>query len=243
MVGQVTSSVCFPGVEVPAWRSLHSPLAWLQFCLSPVGCPSQRGCAPWLPRVALHHGQPEPPPPPALHTGTGSMHRDGPGDSCLGGLSSPFPRSKAILIRVIYILPQPCMFPSPTQIICLFRSLLICWVSGASPPVLCRSAFTGMWMEILQHTGITTHYSKRQPCLSKHFLQSISLPAFKISHLLKTLRLFSFMALYSFNVSMNQILFFVTPISRPRVAEEIYEVTLDLHQDNVRKNWPFVFIF
>lgn len=51
------------------------------------------------------------------------------------------------------------------------------------------------------------------------------------------------MALYSFNVSMNQILFFVTPISRLSVAEEIYEVMLDLHQDNVRKNWPFVFIF
>lgn len=146
-------------------------------------------------------------------------------------------------IRVLYILPQLHMFPSPTQVVCPFRSLLICWVSGATPPVFCRSAFAGMWMGILQHTGIAPHCSKRQLCLSKHFLQSIPLPAFKISHLLKTLRLFSFMALCSFNVSMNQILFFVTLISRPRVAEEIYEVTLDLHQDNERKNWPFVFIF
>lgn len=172
-----------------------------------------------------------------------AARRDNPGDSCPGGLSSSFSRSKAMLIRVLYILLQLRVFPSPTQVVCLFRPVLICWVSGATPPGLCRSAFAGMWTGILQHTGITPHCSQRQLCLSEHFLQSIPLPAFKISHLLKTLRLFSFMTLYSFNVSMNQILFFVTPISRPRVTEEIYEVTLDLHQDNERKNWPFVFIF
>lgn len=224
------------GVQVPAWRSLHPPPMWLQFG-RPWGCPSQGGCTPGLPHMAVHHGQPEPLAAPALHTGTCSMHRD----CCLGGLSSSSSRSKAMFIRMLYILPQLRMFPSSTQV--LFRFLLIHWVSGAVRPVLCSSAFAGMQMGILQHAGITTHCSTRQHCLSKHFLQSIPLPAFKISHLLQTLRLFSFMALYSFNVSMNQILFFVTPISRPRVAEEIYEVTLDLHQDNERKNWPFVFIF
>lgn len=42
---------------------------------------------------------------------------------------------------------------------------------------------------------ITPHCSKRQLCLSEHVLQGFPLPAFEISHLLKTPGLFSLIAL------------------------------------------------
>lgn len=199
---------------------------------APVRGAAHQGCPTWLCTTAS---------PSPLQLQLCTLAQAACRETAVLGLSSSSSRSKAMFIRVLYILPQLRMFPSPTQV--LFRFLLIHWVSGAARPMLCSSAFAGMRMGILQHAGITTQCRTGQLCLSKHFLQSILLPPFKISHLLETLRLFSFMALYSFNVSMNQILFFVTPISRPRVAEEIYEVTLDLHQDNERKNWPFVFIF
>lgn len=88
---------------------------WLQF-YRPWGCPSQRGWAPRLPHTALHHSQPKPPPPPALHAGISSTHRDDPGDSCLGGLSSSFSRSKAMFIRVLSISPNSICFRAPHKL-------------------------------------------------------------------------------------------------------------------------------
>lgn len=181
-MGQVTSPVCFlrcgsRSLEVPAWKSAFSPALW-SHGPAPARGAVHHSCPTWLYTTAslspLHL---------QLCTLAQAACTEMTQETAVLEVS-PLPSlgAKPCSQGCFTFSPQPCMFPNPTQVICLFRSFLIRRVSGATSSVLCRSAFAGMWMGILQHTGITHTIAKDssfQPFPPEHFspcFQDLSSP-------------------------------------------------------------------